>query len=131
MVEVALESLLRQWDELAGWLREERQNLITADDVERNAAAWATHDRDPAWLVTGTRLTDAETLADTPEFRDRLAHTREYLAACRHAENQKLTSRRRTAPSRTPPRPGAPADRRSPRRRPAPTLAASGDRRRS
>ena len=65
MVEVALESLLRQWDELAGWLREERQNLNTADDMERNAAAWDTHHHDPAWLLTGTRLADAETLADT------------------------------------------------------------------
>ena len=90
VVEVALESLLRQWDELAGWLREERQHLITADDLERNTAAWATHHRNPAWLVSGTRLTDAETLADTREFRGRLAHTREYLAACQHAENQKL-----------------------------------------
>ena len=90
VVEVALESLLRHWDALAGWLREERQNLITADDLERNTAAWATHQRDPAWLVTGTRLTDAETLATTPRFRSRLAHTREYLAACGHAENQKL-----------------------------------------
>ena len=80
VVEVALESLLRQWDELAGWLREERQNLITADDVERNATAWATHHRDPAWLLTGTRLTDAETLANTPEFGDRLANTRDYLS---------------------------------------------------
>ncbi|MCW2652645.1 MAG: hypothetical protein JWR32_3621 [Mycobacterium sp.] len=90
VVEVALESLLRQWRELAGWLREQRQNLITADELESNAAAWDTHERDPAWLVTGTRLTDAETLAETPEFRGRLAHTREYLTACRHAENQKL-----------------------------------------
>ena len=87
VVEVALESLLRHWDELAGWLREERQNLITADDVERNAAAWAAHHRDPAWLVTGTRLTDAETLADTAGFRDRLANTREYLHASREREN--------------------------------------------
>ena len=92
VVEVALESLLRQWDALAGWLREERQNLITADDLERNTAAWATHHRDPAWLVTGTRLTDAETLATAPGFRDRLAHTSDYLAACRHAENQKLAA---------------------------------------
>ena len=90
VIEVALESLLRHWDELAGWLREQRQNLITADDLERNTAAWATHEHDPAWLVTGTRLTDAETLADTSEFCSRLADTREYLAACRQAENQKL-----------------------------------------
>ena len=79
-------------DALASWLREERQNLITADDLERNTAAWTTHDRDPAWLVTATRLTDAETLATAPGFRGRLAHTREYLAACRHAENQKLAA---------------------------------------
>ena len=89
VVEVALESLLRQWDELAGWLREERQHLKTADDIERNTTAWDTH-HDPAWLLTGTRLADAETLANTAGFRDRLARTRDYLAASRDAENQRL-----------------------------------------
>jgi len=92
VVEVALESLLRQWDELAGWLREQRQNLITADDLERNAAAWESHDHDPAWLLTGTRFTDAETLATTPDFSNRLANTRDYLATCRAAEDQKLAA---------------------------------------
>jgi hypothetical protein len=29
VIEVASESLLREWDDLAGWLREERQNLTT------------------------------------------------------------------------------------------------------
>jgi len=85
-----LESLLRQWDELAGWLREERQNLITADDLERNATAWESHDHEPAWLLTGTRLADAENLADTAHFADRLAGTRDYLAASRRAEDQKI-----------------------------------------
>ena len=60
VVEVALESLLRQWDDLAGWLRDERHNLKAADDVERNAAAWEAATADPAWLLTGTRLADAE-----------------------------------------------------------------------
>src|ERR1700676_4049285 len=36
VVEVALESLLRQWDDLVGWLREQRHNLKNADDLERN-----------------------------------------------------------------------------------------------
>ena len=90
VVEVALESLLRQWDELAGWLRAEGQNLKTADDIERNATAWAAHQQDPAWLLTGTRLTDAETLASTTGFSDRLAGARNYLAASRQAENQRL-----------------------------------------
>jgi WD40 repeat protein len=92
VVEVALESLLRQWDELAGWLREERQNLITADDVERNANAWATHNHDAAWLLTGTRLTDAETLIQTSEFADLLASSSDYLAASRESEDQRLAA---------------------------------------
>ena len=87
VVEVALESLLRQWDALASWLREERKNLINADDLERNAAAWAAHDRDPTWLVTGTRLEDAETLLSTPQFVARLATVRDYVSACRATED--------------------------------------------
>ena len=35
VVEVALESLLRQWRELASWLREEGQDLKEADTLER------------------------------------------------------------------------------------------------
>ena len=91
VVEVALESLLRQWSDLGGWLREERQHLIAADDIERAATAWRTYQDDPAWLLTGTRLTDAETLATRFGYHDRLAQqpTRDYLAASRQAENQR------------------------------------------
>jgi hypothetical protein len=89
VVEVALESLLRQWNDLAGWLREERQSLIAADDIERSATAWETHDQDPAWLLTGTRLSDAEALAATPGFRQRLADTHDYFAASRNRENKR------------------------------------------
>ena len=55
VVEVALESLLRQWDELAGWLREQRQELQVADDVERADTAWRSNGKDPAWLLAGSR----------------------------------------------------------------------------
>jgi hypothetical protein len=48
------------------------------------------HDHDPAWLLTGTRLADAENLASTPGFSDWLADTRAYLAACRDAEHERL-----------------------------------------
>ena len=90
VVEVALESLLRQWDELAGWLRDEAQDLKAADDLERTAAAWHASGRDPTWLLTGTRLADAETLAATPGFRDRLDPTRDFLAASRQRENESI-----------------------------------------
>jgi WD40 repeat protein len=100
MVEVALESLLRQWDQLADWLREERQRLKTAEDVQRSAQAWETHECDPAWLLTGTRLSDAETLAHTAGFDSRLSDARQYLAASREAENEKLEAERRHRESR-------------------------------
>ena len=90
VVEVALESLLRQWDELAGWLREQRQDLISADDLERAYAAWEDNDRDEAWLVHGTRLADAEKLFTSTNFSRRLAVTRDYLAASREREDQRL-----------------------------------------
>ena len=92
VVEVALESLLWQWDDLATWLNDTWRELKAVDDLERAAAAWEHNDRHHDWLLSGTRLTDAETLAATPGFRDRLANTRDYLAACRHAEDEKLAA---------------------------------------
>jgi WD40 repeat protein len=87
VVEVALESLLRQWEDLAGWLRAQRDDLKHADDIERGAAAWKRNNRDDAWLLTGTRLTDAETLAVTTGFHERLWSARDYLEASRQREN--------------------------------------------
>ena len=40
VVEVALESLLRQWDSLARWLTEHSQDLKAADRLDRAAAEW-------------------------------------------------------------------------------------------
>ena len=68
VVEVALESLLRQWDELAEWLWEERQSMLIAADLERAAIAWDKNDRDDAWLLQGRRLAEAEAVAAKPGF---------------------------------------------------------------
>ena len=92
VVEVALESLLRQWDDLAGWLRDQREDLKAAGALEHNAAAWEAAHRSPDWLLTGTRLADAEELIAKPGYRERLEPTRDYLAASRQAENQKLAA---------------------------------------
>ncbi|ONM48414.1 hypothetical protein B0T46_11910, partial [Nocardia donostiensis] len=97
VVEVALESLLRQWDDLAGWLREEADNLRTADNLERSTTEWNRNNRDPAWLLTGARLLDAETLVERPGFRDRLASARPYLAASRQHEDTRRDNELRTA----------------------------------
>ena len=95
VVEVALESLLRQWRELAAWLRDEAQDLKDADTLERAATDWQTSGRDESWLLGGTRLADAETLAAKPRFRDRLDPTREYLHASRARENDRIAALRK------------------------------------
>ena len=90
VVEVALESLLRQWRELAGWLRAESHHLKDADTLERAAADWQANSADPAWLLEGSRLAEAETLAAKPGFRDRLDPTRDFLHASRTRENNRI-----------------------------------------
>jgi hypothetical protein len=89
-VEIAHQSLLHDWTELHGWLRERRHNLNTADDLQRYAAEWEADKRNPNWLMSGTRLVDAEYLADTAEFGEQVAHTRDYLKASRRHENIRL-----------------------------------------
>ena len=90
VVEVALESLLRQWRELAAWLRDEAQDLKDADTLERAAADWQASGRNESWLLEGTRLAEAETLAAKPGFRDRLDPTRDFLHASRTRENDRI-----------------------------------------
>jgi WD40 repeat protein len=92
VVEVALESLLWQWDDLAAWLNRAWRELKAVDDLERAAAAWELNYRNHDWLLSGSRLTDAETLAATPGFSDRLANTRDYMTACRQAEDERLAA---------------------------------------
>lgn len=88
VVEVALESLLRQWEELAGWLAEESEDLKATDALERSAAEWHKEHREDAWLLPGPRLTAAENLIAKPGFGDRLNHVRDYLLASRQRENE-------------------------------------------
>jgi WD40 repeat protein len=95
VVEVAMESLLRQWDDLAHWLADEREDLKDADNLERAARAWELSNRDDAWLLEGTRLSDAENLATKPGFRDRLQFTSEFLKASRHREQERIEAEAR------------------------------------
>jgi hypothetical protein len=74
VVEVALESLLRQWDALADWLSIEAADLKHADTLERAVRAWAENGCGDEWLLPGSRLTDAESLAAKPGFGARLTY---------------------------------------------------------
>jgi hypothetical protein len=94
-VEIAQPSLLHDWTDLHAWLRERRHNLNTADDLQRYAAEWEAGNRNPDWLMSGTRLMDAENLSETIEFGEQVAHTRDYLKASRRRENIRLENESR------------------------------------
>ncbi|MCU1548874.1 MAG: hypothetical protein JWO29_1825 [Arthrobacter sp.] len=92
VIEVALESLLRQWQELAGWLNTEREDLKEADSLERAAVAWERSHRHNAWLLEGERLAGAESLAAKPGFRARLDPARKFLLASRQREEDRAAA---------------------------------------
>lgn len=95
VIEVALESLLRQWDALAEWLKVEAADLKDADNLERAARAWRQNGCGDEWLLPGSRLADAESLANKPVFRERLHLTRDFLLASRRREDERIAEERR------------------------------------
>jgi WD40 repeat protein len=97
VVEVALESLLRQWDDLCAWLAEERDDLKHADALDRDTTAWEASGRDDAWLLHGTRLADAENLLRKPGFDEHLARTRDYVQVSRQREDEQRNNELREA----------------------------------
>jgi WD40 repeat protein len=89
VVEVAHESLLRQWPALAAWLEADIADLKVAEGVERTAGEWARNGRLEAWLDhRAERLIAAERLMARPDFRKRLGEIgASYLDACKARED--------------------------------------------
>jgi WD40 repeat protein len=88
VIEVAHESLLRQWPALTGWIEADAEDLKVIEVVERAAAEWVRNNRHEAWLDhRAERLSAADRLALRDDFRKRLgAEGADYLAACRARE---------------------------------------------
>ncbi|HKP40677.1 TIR domain-containing protein [Mycobacterium sp.] len=91
VVEIALESLVRQWKELGDWLEEERADLKMADSLRQNAAEWQEKNKDKEYLLRRQRLAVAERLLNRPDFREHLAPIRPFVKA------SKAMARRRKA----------------------------------
>jgi formylglycine-generating enzyme required for sulfatase activity len=91
IVDVAHESLLRQWPELIEWLKADADDLKAAQAVEAAAAEWVRHGRQPDWLDhRGGRLTTAERVAERADLRALLgAAGLDYLKSCRALERQR------------------------------------------
>jgi len=97
VVEVAHESLLRQWPALTAWLQADADDLKLVDAIDRAAGEWARNGRRDGWLDhRSERLAAAERVATREDFRKRLGKTGlDYLAACRAREiSQRRTARR-------------------------------------
>jgi formylglycine-generating enzyme required for sulfatase activity len=88
IVDVAHESLLRQWPALMEWLKADAADLQLVDAVERAAGEWARNGRNDAWLDhRAERLRAAERVSMRPDFRKRLGDDGlTYIAACRRLE---------------------------------------------
>ena len=95
VVEIALESLLRQWKELKEWLEEERADLKMADSLQQNAVEWENQDRDDEYLLPGQRVADAERLLNRPDFREHLLPTRPFVDASNAREKRRKEMSRR------------------------------------
>ena len=88
IIEVAHESLLRQWPALASWLEADASDLKAVEGVERAANEWNRNDRHDAWLDhRAERLVAAERLMAREDFHRRLGEEGiAYLSACRARE---------------------------------------------
>ena len=95
VVEVAHESLLRQWPALTSWLEADRDTLKLVEGIERAAREWDGNARHEAWLDhRAARLASADELASRPDFHRRLGETGiGYLRACRAREDADLAAR--------------------------------------
>lgn len=58
--EVSHEALIRHWTKLQEWIAEDREQIRLQHQISAGAQDWQKHNRDEAWLLTGTRLSLAE-----------------------------------------------------------------------
>jgi TIR domain len=88
VVEIAHESILRQWPPLSQWLQDDLDDLRLLDSIERAAREWVRNGRHQGWLDhRGDRLSAATNIAARKDFRGRLsADGAAYLEACRGRE---------------------------------------------
>jgi energy-coupling factor transporter ATP-binding protein EcfA2 len=73
VVEVAHESLIREWPTLRQWLSEDRQGLILHQQLTEAAEDWLKDERDASLLFRGRRLAQIREWAETGDNADLLS----------------------------------------------------------
>jgi WD40 repeat protein/DNA-binding CsgD family transcriptional regulator len=106
-VEVAHEAILREWERLRGWLDESRGDIRDQRALARVASDWSVAERDPSFLLRGSRLdhfrtwvdqTDLAITADEQDFLDASLdemHQRKAEEAERQAREASMEKRSR------------------------------------
>ncbi|SEG99801.1 WD40 repeat [Nonomuraea solani] len=97
--QIAHEALIRAWPQLRLWIESDRAALLIHQELGEDAAEWLRHDRDPAFLYRGTRLSaaqNAEALWRTDPGRyPALTDLRsDFLRACQAAAARRFRRRR-------------------------------------
>jgi formylglycine-generating enzyme required for sulfatase activity len=101
-IEVAHESILRQWPGLAGWIAEEEGALKVLDSLRSAASDWCAHSstkavrRESVWLIhRGDRLKQGSAVIGRADFASSIdADTKAYVAACLTEEKRGKTRQR-------------------------------------
>lgn len=95
MVEVAHEALMREWERLRAWLDESRADMYQQRLLAAAASDWRAARYDPSYLLSGTRLLQLQSWAQTTETRPG-PDEQEFLAASQQ-EKQCHERRQRAA----------------------------------
>lgn len=67
-VEVAHEAILREWEQLRGWLNSSRDDIRQERTLAHLADEWQTAQRDKSYLLSGSRLEIFDTWSQTTEL---------------------------------------------------------------
>ncbi len=76
--EVSHEALIREWERFKGWVAASVDNLRYESEIRKAAQDWHNSGQDPAYLLTGKRLTRAEIWLEDSEA---VPLQREFIAA--------------------------------------------------
>jgi WD40 repeat protein/serine/threonine protein kinase len=76
-IEVAHEAIIRNWDNVRNWIEANREILQIQRRLTASATEWQQADTDPAFLATGVRLVQFESLLDSQAVLNNLE--RDYI----------------------------------------------------
>ncbi len=92
-VEIAHEALLREWSRFRDWIEEAREGLRLTARISAATAEWSQADRTEDYLLSGTRLAQAEEVAQDDAIR-LTEDEREYVEASLTRRDAELESER-------------------------------------